>query len=138
MDNSRAVPNLLLVEDSIDDVLLTRRALRKAGIAAVLNVCGNGEEGIRHLTDAPRPSLVLLDWKLPRRSGAEVLAWIRCNPVLEGMPVIVVSSSRLQEDMDAARVGGADAFLEKPLQFQDLIVQLERLGLTALRTEGRV
>jgi len=129
-----ASPNIVIVEDSLDDTLLTRRALRKAGIGVPVQVCADGEEGIRHLGHAGSPTLVLLDWKLPRRSGAEVLAWIRAHPALGAVPVIVVSSSRLPEDIDAARGAGANAFLEKPLQSQALLEQLDRLGLAALRT----
>jgi CheY-like chemotaxis protein len=131
-----APPNVVIVEDSIDDMLLTRRAMRKAGIGVPVHVCVDGEAGIRHLRGEPPPALVLLDWKLPRRSGAEVLAWMRAQPALGAVPVIVVSSSRLPEDIDAARAAGANAFLEKPLQFQALLEQLDRLGLKALRTEG--
>jgi len=125
---------VVVVEDSLDDTLLTRRALRKAGIGVPVHVCADGEAGMRHLDAGPAPALVLLDWKLPRRNGAEVLAWIRAHGSLGAVPVIVVSSSRLPEDIDAARAAGANAFLEKPLQFEALLEQLERLGLNALRT----
>ena len=132
MDDPIHGPNVLVVEDSVDDMLLTRRALKKAGIRVPIRTCENGEDAIRCLSGLPRASLVLLDWKLPRRSGAEVLAWMRGNPALGITPVIVVSSSRLPEDMDAALAGGAHAFLEKPVQPPELIEQLERLGLSSL------
>ena len=126
--------SVLLVEDSLDDVLLTRRALKKCAIEVPLHVCDNGDDGILHLSSQPTPTLVLLDWKLPRRSGAEVLAWIRGTAQHREIPVIVVSSSRLQEDIDAALAAGADAFLEKPLQADEFLQWVERLGLNLLRT----
>ncbi len=130
----RGGANILIVEDSVDDLLLTQRALRKAGVHASVRVCEDGEDGMRQLETVPLPSLILLDWKLPRRSGAEVLAWIRKHPELRDVPVIVVSSSRLPEDIEAARAAGARAFLEKPLRSGELVQQLDALGLSALRT----
>lgn len=134
MSTEARLDTLLLVEDSPDDVVLTRRALRKAGLDVPVHICTNGEEGVEHLASHPPPSLVLLDWKLPRRNGAEVLSWIRGRAELAQLPVIVVSSSRLQEDIDVAFARGANAFLEKPLQASALLAELERLGLRGLLT----
>jgi two-component system, response regulator len=125
---------VLLIEDNLDDVLLTRRALKKAGVDAPLAVCGDGDEGVSYLTRERAPALVLLDWKLPRRSGLEVLTWIRANRALAGLPVLVLSSSRMQEDIDGAYLAGADSFLEKPLSFTQLLDFMARMKLDTLRT----
>src|SRR5690349_23221794 len=141
MGESASAPRILLVEDNFDDVLLRRRALRKAELAAELQVSGDGAEAVetlaRHLAeDAPPglPALVLLAWKLPRLGGREVLAWIREQPRLDTLPVVVLSSSSLQEDIDAAYAAGANSYLEKPVAFDSLIGLLERLHLYWLRT----
>ena len=141
MEGTAATPVILLVEDNLDDVLLTRRAFRKAGLVAELQVCGHGEQAVETLArqlseESPRgmPALVLLDWKLPRLSGREVLAWIREQPRLDTLPVVVLSSSSLQEDIDAAYAAGANSYLEKPVAFENLTALLERLHLYWLRT----
>jgi|SRR3712207_4364604 len=129
MTPSTSNATVLLVEDNHDDVLLTQRAFRKAGIAARLEVVGDGDAAVAYLAgegayrdrDAhPMPSLVLLDWKLPKRSGREVLQWIRGQEGLLSLPVVVVTSSREQEDVEQAYVAGANSYIEKPVLFDRL------------------
>src|SRR4051794_31783945 len=124
-----APSTVLLVEDNVDDRLLTQRAFRKSGTAAQLRVVGDGDEAVAYLEGEgafadrgahPQPGLVLLDWKLPRRSGREVLQWIRRQSTLAALPVVVISSSREQEDVDAAYAAGCDSFLQKPVLFDKL------------------
>jgi CheY-like chemotaxis protein len=121
---------VLLVEDNSKDVLLFRRALRKADVAMPLQVVDNGEAAIQYLagegiyTDRslyPLPSLVLLDLKLPRRSGAEVLAWIRQHPALKRLPVVMLTSSRQSTDVNQLYDLGANAYLAKPQTFDELV-----------------
>src|SRR5579885_222706 len=98
---------VLLVEDNPDDVLLIQRAFRKAGLPYPLHQVGDGEEAISYLDGKgiyanrqqhPLPGLLLLDLKLPRKSGMEVLAWLKRQPGLSQLPVVVFTSSR--EDTD--------------------------------------
>ena len=129
---------VLLVEDQLDDLILAQRAFRKAGVRAALAVCRDGEQAIQYLAGNgafadrkrhPFPSLVLLDWKLPQRSGHEVLQWIRGQSALQSLPVVVCSSSKEPEDVSRAYQAAANGYLEKPLEPRGLLELLERFDL---------
>jgi CheY-like chemotaxis protein len=114
---------ILLVEDNPDDVRLLQRALRKARLVNPVEVAEDGEQAIAYLQGDgpyadrvryPLPVLVLLDLKLPRRSGLEVLAWIREQPGLRRMRVVVLTSSRQAADINRAHELGANSYLVKP------------------------
>lgn len=116
--------HLLLVEDSVDDVALIRRAFMALNPSLVLHVASDGEEALAYLAgrDAyadrerhPIPCLVLLDIKLPRRSGNEVLAWIRKQPDLKRLPVVIMTSSRQAANINLAYDLGANSYIVKPL-----------------------
>ncbi|MBE9104651.1 response regulator, partial [Nostoc cf. edaphicum LEGE 07299] len=100
---SKEQDTILLVEDNHKDVLLLQRALRKANIVNPVQVVNDGDAAVLYLsgeepygdrTRYPLPVLILLDLKLPRRSGAEVLMWLRQQPELKRLPVVVFTSSR--------------------------------------------
>lgn len=128
----------LLVEDSPSDVLLIRRALRKLGLEEPLVVLGDGEAAVAYLEGRgeyaarerhPLPTVLLLDLKLPRRSGFEVLSWVRAQPGLKRLPVVVLTSSRELEDVDRAYELGASSYLVKPVslaEFTDMLASLRR------------
>ena len=125
-------PSILLVEDNEDDVILVLRALRKAGVSAPVEVMRDGEEAIRHLNgiDAGTlPTLVLLDLKLPRRNGHEVLEWIRAHPRLAMLPVVILTTSAEQIDVRRAYELGANSYLRKPGNPQETIDLLRSIGL---------
>ena len=114
---------LLWVEDDPDDILLGERALAKAGFET-LRIVRDGDQAISYLggkgefsdrTRFPIPSLVLLDLKLPRKSGFEVLRWIRGAGGPRRMPVVILTSSQEQRDIDRAYDDGANAYLVKPV-----------------------
>jgi DNA-binding response OmpR family regulator len=114
---------LLLVEDDKDDVFFMRRALSKAGFECPVHVVEDGESAISYLAElapsdddgvSPGPTLVLLDLKLPRKNGLEVLEWIRARPGFAAVVVIVLTSSRHNKDIVAAARLGANSFLVKP------------------------
>jgi CheY-like chemotaxis protein len=128
------VAPVLLVEDNPDDVLLTRRAFGKAGLVVDLTVATDGDAAVAKLESPPFPRLILLDWKLPRRSGLEVLRWIRQQPCLAAVPVVVLTSSRLQDDIDLAYQSGANSYLQKPVDLGQLVELLDRLHLYWLHT----
>jgi CheY-like chemotaxis protein len=129
---------VLLVEDNPDDVLLIQRAFRKAGIVAPLQTVTDGEMAMAYLEGSgayvdrqryPLPVLVLLDWKLPRKNGLEVLGWIRARADLKEMPVVVLTSSREPADIRAAYGAGANSYLLKPVDFAKLLELVQGLGL---------
>ena len=112
---------ILLAEDDETDVLLLQRAFNEVGIANPLQVVNDGQEAIDYLTDlqgAPGPSdrmpaLAILDLKMPRMTGFEVLQWLRADPATRAVPVIVLSSSAHQHDVERALASGANLFTVK-------------------------
>jgi CheY-like chemotaxis protein len=119
---SVAVSPVAVVEDSDEDFAALRRALRGAtyGDADVVRF-GSGDEALAGLTSGDvRPALVLLDLNLPGRSGLEVLASLKADPSARAVPVVVVSGSTLEEDVEAAYDLGASAFVAKSLDFAEL------------------
>lgn len=124
-----AASPILLVEDSRDDVLLMQRAFRLAKIANPLAVVGDGQAAVDYLAGEaacadrdrhPLPLVVLLDLKLPRKSGLEVLEWLKAQPGLRRLPVVVFTSSQEHPDVTRAYDLGANSYLVKPVHFQDL------------------
>jgi CheY-like chemotaxis protein len=120
---------ILLVDDDDGFMMLMRRAFQKSRPEASLEYVKDGEEAIQYLArvgqyndDAfPRPDLVLLDIKMPRVDGFEVLAWKRERPELQSIPFVVLSSSELQRDMDKAAELGARSYLIKPMDTEGLL-----------------
>lgn len=126
---------MLWVEDDADDVLLIGRAIRKAGLP-VPSLVRDGREAVEYLSGAgkyadrlahPFPSIILLDLKLPRMSGFEVLGWIRERTELCRIPVIMFTSSREKADVDRAYALGANAYLLKSVDHEDLVEALKRV-----------
>jgi len=135
---SGAMPTVLLAEDDSNDVLLLQRAIRKANLAVSLQIVGDGAAAIEYLAGEgayadrgryPLPTLMLLDLKLPRRSGHEVLAWLRQQPGLGRLPVVVLTSSRQPPDIDRAYDLYVNSYLVKPVAPADLHRMVETLGL---------
>lgn len=122
---------ILLVEDNPDDVLLMQRAFRKLNVANPLRVLRDGEEAVSYLSDAANepPALILLDLKLPRRSGLNVLEWIRSEPRMKRCPVVVLTSSKEAPDVQAAYDLGANSYLIKPVEFQAFMDMVGTLNL---------
>ncbi len=117
---------ILLVEDSSDDVLLTRKALEGARIANVMQVASDGEEAMRRLrapddADNPRPDIVLLDLNLPRKNGREVLEEIKADPELRRIPVVILTTSAEERDVLRAYDAHVNAYVTKPLRMEDFI-----------------
>lgn len=121
---------ILLVEDDENDVLLIRRAFQKVGIDGLVHRVGDGDAAVAYLAGTgeyadraryPRPNAVLLDLKLPRRSGLEVLGWARQEAGLTHLPIIVFTSSREATDLKQAYALGANSCLVKPVDFGSLL-----------------
>jgi CheY-like chemotaxis protein len=121
---------ILLAEDREDDILLIRKAFKSAFINNPLYIVRNGEEAIDYLEgvkkysnrrEFPLPDLLLLDLKMPRFDGFEVLKWIRQQPGFNTLRVIVLTSSDHIHDVNKAYQLGANSFLVKPVEFQNLL-----------------
>src|SRR5262245_33920857 len=118
---------ILLVEDNPDDEFLVLRALRKHKVSNRIHVVRDGEEALDFLLGRGRYEnrgyeqktlkLVLLDVKLPKVSGLEVLTEVKKNPITQHIPIVLLTSSALQEEMLRAYVEGANSFLQKPVDF---------------------
>lgn len=111
---------LLLVEDDPDDVMLMRAAWGKTTPPVELQVAADGLEALDYLrakgrfAGAAPPALVLLDWRLPGKSGLEVLREVRADPLLKRLPVLVLTTSSSEKDITDAYEAGANCFLTKP------------------------
>jgi len=119
----RSNGTLLLVEDNEDDLFFMQRAIKAAEISNALQVVRDGQAAIDYLAGEgeyadrnrfPTPCLTLLDLKLPRRSGFEVLSWLRRQSELQALVVIVLSTSKERRDIENAYGLGANAYLVKP------------------------
>jgi CheY-like chemotaxis protein len=120
---------ILLVEDSEDNVLLIRHAMRKAGVTARLEVTTSGEQAIEYLRGTngysdwhqfPLPSIVLLDLKMPGMDGFDVLKWIRQQPGLKALRVAMLTSSDMPGEIKMAHDLGANIFITKPVKLERL------------------
>jgi CheY-like chemotaxis protein len=135
--NPQSFP-ILLVEDSPDDALLIQRAFRKANLANPVQLVRDGEEAVTYLKGAPPfddrsrfplPVFMLLDLKLPRRSGLEVLAWVRQESPVRRLPVVVLTSSRESVDVNRAYDLGVNSYLTKPVGFEALLEMVKNVNL---------
>jgi len=140
---------ILYAEDEENDVFFLRRAFKLAGSPHTLSAVPDGEQAIQYLagegpfadrTIHPLPALILLDIKMPRKSGLEVLEWIRQQPHFKSLPVLMFTSSSRQEDIDTARLLGADDYLLKPTdprQLIDLVKSLDERWLSQQEAPAR-
>ncbi|MFC4455342.1 response regulator [Deinococcus sonorensis] len=120
---------VLLIEDNPDDVLFIQRAFRALEGQHTLQVAHDGEQALRALSGDPMPDLVLLDLKLPRLSGLEVLGWLRAQPTLALLPVVVLTASNEPQDVREAYRMGANSYLAKPVRPSSLRDMVAALGL---------
>lgn len=137
------MPNLLsadvlLVEDNPQDAELTMRALRRQGLVNILYHVGDGEQALDFIfsrgkyesrRQAKPLKVVLLDLKLPKVSGLEVLVALKSNPETACIPVVIVSSSREDPDISKAYELGANSYVVKPVHFEDFMKAIEQTGL---------
>ncbi len=125
---------MLLVEDDADHVFLVRRALADVpGTEVTVEVAGDGEQALERLArsrfgPAGRPQLVLLDLKMPRLDGLEVLRRIRADEATAPLPVVVLTSSERPEDREAAVAAGATWFVCKPIDGRRFRAELQQLA----------
>jgi CheY-like chemotaxis protein len=146
LDRARPV-RILLVEDSPSDVAMTRAALSEGRVANDLSVVTDGEQAIAFLrkvgeyTQADRPDLILLDLNLPRKDGREVLAELKEDPDLKVIPVIVLTTSTAEGDVDRCYETHANSYVVKPIgidAFLDAVRSIEDFWLALVRLpDGR-
>jgi two-component system, response regulator len=126
---------ILLVEDNRDDEALILRVFRKHGVANQVVVAHNGVEALDHLlgkdgvAPSAMPAVVLLDLKLPKVSGLEVLERVRNEERTRLLPVVVLTSSREEQDVAASYRLGANAYVRKPIKFEEFSEAIRTLGL---------
>jgi two-component system response regulator len=124
---------ILLVEDNADDEQLTLRAMRQSDVPNIIRVARDGAEALDQLygpNASPRlPDLVLLDLKLPKISGLEVLQRIRKEDKTRALPIVVLTSSDEEKDIIESYNLGANSYIRKPVDFDEFIDAVRQLGL---------
>jgi CheY-like chemotaxis protein len=134
LDPAKSV--ILIAEDDEDDVFFIKRAFHQAQFEHRLEVVPSGEEAIAYLKGDPPfaerdkhpiPALVLLDLKMPKINGFEVLSWLRQHPEFNALPVVVLTSSQESADINRAYALGASSYLVKPANFLSLVDMINRL-----------
>ena len=137
---------ILLVEDNPGDARLTIEAMREAKLSNRLHVVEDGVEAMQFLRregrfgDAPRPDLILLDLNLPKKDGREVLAEIKSEPLLKRIPVVVLTTSRAEEDVLRTYDLHANCFVTKPVdleQFMKIVKQIDEFWFKLVTLPGK-
>jgi two-component system, response regulator len=136
--NGSAIVEILLVEDNPQDLRLTERALRAANLANHIQVARDGEEALQFIfCEGPHanrkientPKVVLLDLKLPKVDGLEVLQRIKSDPRTRSIPVVMLTSSKEQQDVVQSYDLGVNSYLVKPVNFENFAAAVRDLGL---------
>lgn len=133
MDFRRRPSHILLVEDSPTDIMMVREVLEQAGARNTLHVVEDGAEALRflrregHYDHAPRPDLILLDLNLPGMNGREVLAEIKADAGLRTIPVVILTSSHNEADVDGAYRHWANCYVTKPVDYDDFAETVRRI-----------
>lgn len=126
---------ILLVEDNPDDEALAIRAFKKSNMTNDIVVARDGEQALNYLFDKQRldskelPSVVLLDLNLPKIDGLEVLRQIRSNPSTKRLPVVILTSSKHEEDLIEGYNLGANSYVRKPVDFNEFVTAVSQLGV---------
>jgi CheY-like chemotaxis protein len=129
-------PTILLVEDSVEDVFFFRRALTRLNVVADVRVVVNGADAQSYLQGQlayadrryyPLPDLIVCDFKLPQKSGAEFLRWLRTQTAFEEIPFVLYSGSALKKEEELAMQLGATLYLRKTANFADTIERVQKI-----------
>lgn len=126
--------HILLVEDNADDELLTIRAFQHHKIANTIDVAHDGAEALEYLFGGiaaakPIPQLILLDLKLPKIDGLEVLKRIRSDPLTRLLPVVILTSSQEERDRIEGYKLGANSYIRKPVDFKEFSEVVKQIGM---------
>jgi two-component system response regulator len=121
---------ILLVEDTEDDIELTRRALKKNRLTNPLIVARDGQQALDYLLgDGELPAIILLDLQLPKIGGLEVLRRLKAEPRTRLIPIIILTSSREERDVVEGYSNGANSYIRKPVDFSQFTEAVRQLGL---------
>jgi two-component system, response regulator len=122
-------PSILVAEDDPEDCLLIKEALEESGFSHQVVFVKDGEELIEALkSGGPLPGLILLDLNMPRKNGRETLKEIKDDPELRHIPIVILSTSNLEEDVRETYLLGVNSFITKPSVFQTLVEIMKSLG----------
>ena len=128
---------ILMADDDADDRMLTKDALQESRVLNELRFVEDGEELMEYLTrrgkyvnadDSPRPGLILLDLNMPKKDGREALKEIKSDPNLRRIPVVIMTTSKAEEDIFRSYDFGASSFITKPVTFDRLVELMRTLG----------
>jgi len=136
--NDNTIVEILLVEDSLEDLEMTQRALKRANMGNHIHVARDGAEALdflfcegphaqRNIADTPK--LVLLDLKLPKVDGLEVLQRIKGDPRTKMIPVVILTSSKEQTDVVKSYEIGVNSYIVKPVNFEGFAAAVQELGM---------
>ncbi len=132
------IKRILLVEDSVNDIKLTTDALRAAGLANEIVVCRDGVEALDYLfrrgihadrNDETCPAVVLLDLKMPRMDGLEVLGKVRADERFKTLPIVMITSSAEEQDMIRSYNLGVNGYVVKPVTHDEFLAAIKEVGL---------
>jgi len=127
--------DILLIEDNPDHVILTKRVLEDNKVSNRVYVCNDGAEALDFIyrrakySDAPRPGLILLDVKLPRVDGFEVLKQLKSDPSIKAIPVVMLTTSARDEEILKGYDEGANSYVTKPIKFDEFAEKIRNIGL---------
>lgn len=128
---------ILIVEDSDDDYLATMRAFKKANLINPVRRCTTGDQALAYLLQqgefaepgaAPRPSIILLDLNLPGTDGRDVLSAVKENQDLLKIPVVVLTTSNAEQDIEQCYAAGANSYVQKPVDLAGFVLAIARLS----------
>lgn len=137
MAKSRKPITILMADDDEEDLLLAKSALETCRLANDLHCVRNGEELLDYLyrrgeyaelTSSPRPGLILLDLNMPRKDGREALQEIKADPELRSIPIVILTTSKAEEDIYRTYNLGANSYITKPVTFNSLVETMQSLG----------
>jgi CheY-like chemotaxis protein len=138
MNPDNSIPKakiILMAEDDVDDRLLAKDALAESGLGEDLQFVDNGEELLDYLlqrgkfnAQTPQPGLILLDLNMPVKDGREVLQEIKSHAALRRIPVVVLTTSRADTDIDLIYHLGANSFITKPVRYETLVEVMRSIG----------
>lgn len=137
MKGRQTTVTILMADDDEDDCMLAREALAESRLANKLHIVNDGEELMDYLyhrgmyaskSTAPRPNLILLDLNMPKKDGREALKEIKADPRLRQIPVVILTTSKAEEDIHSSYDLGANSFIIKPVTFASLVEVMRTIG----------
>ncbi|KPK34215.1 MAG: chemotaxis protein CheY [Nitrospira bacterium SG8_35_1] len=137
MDHKKQSITILMADDDEDDRIMTKEALEESRLTNEMRFVVDGEELIDYLyrrgkfedpADSPRPGLILLDLNMPRKDGREALREIKADPDLRQIPIVVLTTSKAEEDIYRTYDLGVNSFITKPVSFEGLVFVISNLA----------